>query len=332
MIVRQTAAEIEREATDWLMRLDCEGRTPELEAMLQQWLIGDERRRGAMLQAEAAWYLLSKIGAQEPDNSKDCLSAPEGVGTDELPSSPRISRRKLIVGGGSALAASLAGGLYLPMAGVEYSTLKGEVRRVPLTDGSVVAINTASLIHARVASGIRLVSLDRGEAWFQVAKDKSRPFLVEAGPVRIRAVGTAFSVRRYDNGAEVIVTEGVVRVWTDGADGHQVQLVAGEQAFVADNAAITRASSSRSNVDRALAWRGGTIDLAGERLGDAAFEFNRYNQRLIVISDPSVANERFYGVFRTDDPDGFVAAIENSLNVSVDRSRADEIRIEGAFN
>jgi transmembrane sensor len=367
---RQTAAQIEREATQWLMRIDREGRTPEVEAELEAWLAGDRRRRGAWLQAEAAWLILDRMGEEitaadpaavipvkltgsamprlaevtsggrdDPFNGTQGHGAASGgvafepTGTGVMGHGLRrddsrtvLSRRRLIFGGGAAIAASLAGGLFILTRPERFVTTVGEIRRIPLADGSTAAINTRSAIAVAMADDRRTIRLDQGEAWFQVVRDRGRPFVVEAGRVRVQAVGTAFAVRRRDSGADVLVTEGVVEAWADGAEGVKIRLAAGQRAFVADNAAIRQVPSAPSEVDRTLAWRSGRIDLAGETLGHAAEEFNRYNGRRIVIGDPRLADERFYGVFRTDDPEGFARAVHTSLEVPVSVG-TDEIRI-----
>lgn len=333
-MTRELASEIEAEAARWLMRLDREGRTPALAQELEIWLAGDSRRRGAWLQAEAAWLLLDGLAARDgqavPDVQDDEEAVPQGAveftgGPDR--SDGAISRRRMMfAGGAAALAASLAGGFFWLAPAENYVTQVGEIRRVPLADGSTAAINTRSAVRIAFASERRAVRLDEGEVFFQVARDSARPFVVEAGRIRVMAVGTAFSVRRRDGGAEVLVTEGTVEAWADGADGARIRLSAGQRAFVADNAAISERPAGPSEVDRALAWRSGRIDLAGETLGYAASEFNRYNRRQIVIADPALEQERFYGVFRTDDPEGFARAVNGSLSVPV-RADSQEIRI-----
>jgi transmembrane sensor len=315
---REIAAEIEREASHWLMRIDREGRTPELTAELEEWLAGDRRRRGAFLQTEATWYLLDRLG--QPDEAAN-------DGENDNPAI-RMTRRRLLMGGAAAIAASFAGGLFFLSQPERIGTAVGEIRRVPLADGSTAAINTASEIAVAMKEARRIVRLDKGEAYFQVAHDRARPFIVEAGRIRVLAVGTAFSVRRRENGADVLVTEGVVEAWADGAEGNKARIAAGQRAFIADNAAISEARTDSSEVDRALAWRSGRVDLAGESLQHAVDEFNRYNARKIVIADPRLAQERFYGVFRTDDPEGFATAVHTSLNVGVS-STSTGIRIGG---
>lgn len=295
------------EAARWVIRLDRHGRSPELLAKLNAWLESDSRRKGAFLRAEAAWASLDTIVCAEE-------GAADGVSPDSHPH-PRRSRRWILGAGGSALAATIVAGVTFFRSGERYRTALGEIRRVPLADGSIAALNTASAIEVALADKVRRVRIEKGEAWFQVAKDRSRPFIVEAGRVRVVAVGTAFSVRREDAGAVILVTEGVVEAWNDGAEGHRIRLTAGERAFVADNSEIQLKPAKSSQVDRALAWRTGKIHLDGEPLAEAISEFNRYNHRRIELVDPGLAQERFFGVFRTDDPAGFAAAIQQSLDV-----------------
>ncbi len=308
------AGDIDAEAARYVARMDGDDWSDANEDELDAWLARDPRHPGALLRAQAAWMTL------------DRPFAAHAASRDRAAPAPRFSRRGLLAGGGAAIAASIAG-VALLSGGTSYATAVGEIRRVPLGDGSIAAINTASAIEVRLAETGRDVRLDRGEAWFQVASDSNRPFVVAAGRARIRAVGTAFSVRRGDRGAHVLVTEGVVEVWADGAEGHRVRLAAGSRAFVADDAAIAETPAAPSAIDRALAWRNGKIDLAGDRLDAAAAEFNRYNRRRIVVGDPAIAGERFDGVFRTDDPEGFAKAVKVSLGVPVDLSDPTQIRI-----
>lgn len=309
----RTAPDMHGEAAAWVARMDAGQWGDADEAGLQAWLAGDPRRAGALLRAQASWATLDR-----PDEVETGVQARQRHWR---------SRRGLLAGAGGALAASLAGGLIWFNFGRTYATEIGEIRRVPLADGSTAAINTSSRIEVDLGPSRREVRLTRGEAWFQVAPDRTRPFIVLAGRVRARAVGTAFAVRRRDDGAEILVTEGTVEAWADGAEGNRIKLTAGQRAFVADNAAIVEPPAAPSSVDRALAWRSGRIDLVGDTLSDAIAEFNRYNQRRLVLADPALADEQFDGVFRTDDPEGFAVAIRSSLSVPIDLSDPDMIRI-----
>lgn len=299
----QTAGEIDDEACAWALRLD--GRDLDLadDPELDAWLAADPRRRGAFLRAQAALSLL--------DRGRALADTPP-----VLTRSP--SRRGLLIAGagGGAVAAGLAASALLSAEVRRYATGLGEIRRVPLQDGSLIAINTRSDLEVALSSHLRRVKLDAGEAWFEVAKDAARPFVVQAGPVRIRAVGTAFSVRRQDEGCDVLVTEGVVEAWLDGAADRPARLAAGFKSLIAAGRdAIT--VQAPEDIERSLSWRTGSIALDGQSLAEAAEEFNRYNERRIVIDDPDLAKRRFVGLFRTNDPEGFSAAVAATIGARV---------------
>ena len=298
MSERETAEAINEQAMRWVARLDREGSEGDLQAELETWLAADPRRQGAFLRAEAAWGVLDRAGVLTPE-------------VEEAPP----TRRRLLVGGGMAAAAvAMSGGwlTYRAVRGVSIKTAKGEIRRVPLADGSMAIVNTDTSVRVDLQPDLRAVALDDGEAWFQVAKDGDRPFVVKIGDVRVRAVGTAFSVRRLPGGAVVQVTEGVVETWCVGKEAAVVRVAAGGKALVAPEAApaVTR---DAEQIDRNLAWRTGLIVLDGDTLGQAAAEFNRYNDRQIVIEDNELASQTYVGRFRTNEPEAFVRSVALTL-------------------
>jgi transmembrane sensor len=309
---RESSNEIETEAVRWIWRLDREGQTPELTTALETWLAGDTRRRGAFLQAEAAWTMLNS--ARRRPGEVDIVNGR----LEYSASQPKKAwSRRLLIAGGAAIAAGVAGIALMRLARNQYTTGMGEILILPLADGSTASINTQSKVDIELASDARIVNLAQGEAWFQVAKDPLRPFVVKAGRVRVRAVGTAFSVRRHIAGVSVLVTEGVVETWVEGAPAHGVKVSAGAKAMLSDQAVISTAAMPNGEAERALAWRAGKIDLSGETLAEAAAEFNRYNARKLIISDEQLAQQRFFGVFRTDDPGAFARAVHESLGAEV---------------
>lgn len=293
MVDRESAADIEADAARWVVRVDREGDDPGVRAELEAWLAGDRRRVGAYARAEAGWMHLDRasvLAAEAP-------TAP----------APSIVRRRGVIGGLGLLAAGLAAVVVAPrLLARRYGTALGEIRRVPMADGSVAAINTSSELEVSMRPRLRAVRLERGEAWFAVAKDPDRPFVVESGPVRVRAVGTAFSVRKHDGGSDILVTEGLVEVWTDGQAPRRV--AAGQRVFADNDAGVSVPPKADANLARQLAWRDGQIVLDGQTLAEAAAEFNRYNDRKIEVADPHLAGERFVGWFRTNDPEGFAEA------------------------
>ncbi|NQE64781.1 FecR domain-containing protein [Caulobacter sp. RHG1] len=317
---RQTAQEIEADALDWVMALD-RSNDARSQRRLDAWLAGDTRRQGAFLKAQAMWATLGE----------------EASGAEVTPlfpaATPRrarrgIDRRTAMVGGG--LAASLAAAIGFVLSPQVYRTEKGEQRAMPLEDGSTIRINTDSALSVALTRERRRIRLKDGEAWFKVAHDKARPFMVEAGGVAVRATGTAFAVRRAENGVDVLVTEGSVDVWSLDAPDRKVALKAGQSLFVANAAPApdkARILDDAGEVRRKLAWRDGRIELDGETLGFAAAEFNRYNRLQLRVTGDALAGERLYGVFSVDDPEAFARAAQVSLQASVQRPSSDEIAI-----
>lgn len=309
-----SANEIDDEAALWAVRIDARGAEAEQDPELKAWLAGDPRRAGALLRAQAAISFLDRGRAL----------------AGSTPLQTPSSNRRALIAAGAVLAALVGGGLWR-LRPQRLDTGLGEIRRVPLADGSMVAINTNSTLEIDLKPKAREISLKQGEAWFQVAKDPERPFVVAAGPVRVRAVGTAFSVRRREqeaSGVDIMVTEGVVEAWVEGVDAPRHRLSAGGRLVLASTTA-TPVVESASDIERSLAWRNGEIALDGESLEEAAKLFNRYNSRPIVIEDPDLAKERFVGLFQTNAPESFASAVAATLGAEV---RVDEraIRISRA--
>ncbi|MBO9560425.1 MAG: FecR domain-containing protein [Caulobacter sp.] len=313
MIERESAADIEARAVRWVVRADQGLLTAAERAELDAWLAGDPRRAGAHARAEAAWVMLDRAKA---------LSGPS-----PSPARGGMVRRGLLAGLGAAVAACAAIVVVPRLLSARYGTAVGEIRRVPLSDGSLAAINTDTVLDVAMRPRLRQVKLDKGEAWFQVAKDPQRPFVVESGPVRVRAVGTAFSVRRRDGGCEVLVTEGVVEAWSQEVGAAPRRVRAGERIFVSDEVGPASPAAAPIDITRSLAWREGQIVLDGEAFAAAAAEFNRYNARKIVIADETMGEEKLVGWFRTNEPESFARAAASSFGGKVS-VRGDVILVE----
>jgi transmembrane sensor len=308
----ESAETIDQAAYAWIARLDREGASPDLVSELDAWLAGDPRRRGAYLRAEAIW---SKL-----DRAALAASAPSEA---EARPRPRVSRRGLI-GAGAALAAGLAG-VWVVSRGQVLATAVGERRHLALADGSTVDVNTASRLQVTMQRHLRRIRLAAGEAWFQVEKDASRPFVVEAGRVRVQAVGTAFAVRRLEDGAEVYVTEGVVESWVADQPASRTRIAAGQTVRMMEAATVPSVvvSAPAGVIDRKLAWRGGRIEFDGETLAEAIADFNRYNARKLRLGAPELAGRRLQGVFHSDDPEGFARSAAVVLGSSVTPSPSE---------
>lgn len=198
------------------------------------------------------------------------------------------------------------------------STEIGERTLLVLADGSKVTLNTASAVHADYSGQERRVTLVRGEAFFDVAKDSNRPFVVYAGSRHVVAVGTAFDVRLQDRQVKVTLVEGKVRVLRINGS-----TAVGATAPVQPESAVTLEAGStlvarddgadqleRLDTARATSWRSGNLVFDGERLSDVVAEMNRYSREQLVIGNPALAERRVSGVFEPAGGPGFAKALE----------------------
>ncbi len=331
-------------AARWAVRADAGALGPDEERELETWLAADSRHRGAYVRARAQWVDLDRLAALQGSASSAAESsrvaqpvaeepAPEpaaaraGVGARPEARRATLPRRQLLVAGIAAMGV-LGGGLswlILREAQERYTSGIGEVRRIAIEDGSTLLLNTASEVTVRLTTQQRDIRLVRGEALFEVAHDKSRPFIVHANDAAVRAVGTAFAVRLDAAQVDVTVTEGVVEVGdsktlsglgptTAPASRPDVKRVAAhEHAVIARSRAPDVEPIAPAKADRQLAWREGMVSFDGESLQTAVAEINRHNRRQIVIDDPTLAAMPIVGVFRAIDLEGFSAAAAAAL-------------------
>ncbi len=295
-------------ACRWAATID-RGLAPDEEVRLAAWLAADRRHRGALLRASAALSLLDRGRA---------LASGDG---EPAHARPRRDRRWLY-GGGGAIAAMLVVGVVIGSSTARterIDTRVGEIRRMPLADGSVAMVNSDTVLRVAYTKARRDVEVAKGEAWFEVAHNSARPFVVASGPFRVQAVGTAFDVRRDGDAARVVVTKGVVRIWSI-ADARAVRHVAaGHGATLRVGSPVQVAALAPQASDQQLAWREGRIVLDNMTLGAAVAEFNRYNNEQLAVA-PQLAGRRVVGWFRIYDVDGFAAASAAMVGGRVEHS------------
>jgi len=195
-----------------------------------------------------------------------------------------------------------------------------------LPDGSHVDMGARSILDVDFTGTQRRLKLRNGQAFFRVKHDATHPFVVDAGDIRVIAVGTAFDVRR--SGAEVSVTvqEGAVEVQKDGSAMAPVRATAGHQ-LVFD---ATTGEMRRSIVDpeMALAWRDGRLEFAGDTLDAVIESVNRYARRPIVIADPALGKLTFTGTVFVDSIDASLDAMQQVFPLQVRRSAHEIILVK----
>lgn len=307
---------IDREALDWVVRQSDHPLDEDARRAFEAWYAADIRHQGAYLRAVAIHRALNGATVQESLRPKRERLEAEWAGASWQRNG---SRRAFLAAGGAAAGAALFA-LTRLFGGADrtvLTTARGEFRKVPLADKSVADINSNSRLEVRMTARARQVTLTRGEVWLEVAKDKTKPFIVAAGEVRVRAVGTAFGVRRFANGAEVLVTEGTVEVWNGDGGARKRLLHAGERTVVADRATDIAVARQPVEVQRKLAWREGKLIFDNQTLSEAVAEFNRYSQKKIVIADPALGRSTLVGQYQIDAPERFAQDVGAFLQIPV---------------
>jgi transmembrane sensor len=308
--------QIEHTAADWWARL----RDPALPepALLQwsEWLEADPRHADAF---ERACALAESAATMDAGSRREFVARFAPV--------PRVRRRGL-----PRVALALAAGVALVFVAAElflalrpgamndphqYTSERAGHRDIDLPDGSSIELGGATSVTTRYGRDERTVDLEAGEAFFRVAH-APRPFVVNAGPLRIRDLGTAFNVRRTGDRVTVAVTEGRVRVSPLAArdDAATVELGAGrEVSFDPETQAMRILDVDPAT---ATAWRGHRLEFVNEPLSSVVDNVNRYSARPIRLADPTLGRMTFTGTVQVDTIDSWVAALPRVFPLRVD--------------
>jgi transmembrane sensor len=320
-MTKKTAHQIDAEAAGWAARIDRGPLELPEEQVFHAWLHQDARCAGAYARMRALALTTERARALGPDFDPAAFAP-----------APFMARRTVLRVGGALAAAGLIAvtGTWAALRHRgRFSTGKGETKVIALKDGSVVTLNTASEIQVNYSDTLRSVELIGGEALFDVAKNKVRPFVVAAGDTSVRVVGTSFTVRHLDaTPVQVLVREGIVEVFKPATGAVPVRITANNMAVASfdSDSAIAATPVPAAQVHRQLAWQNGQLAFEGETLAQAVQEFSRYSDTKIVVDDPALSREEIAGLFNATDPVGFAQTIAISLNAHA-RIGEGEVRL-----
>jgi len=328
---QHSAKSLEETAAEWVARLDAGELTPQEQAALDSWLESDSRCVGAFARARAI-FLSPGVQAVRGRPSLPALSA-------------RAARYGLLATA-ATVAAVVAGIAFLgrgPQVDKHvYSSELGEIRQIPLADGTRVTLNTNTALRVEYSTDARLVTLERGEAYFNVAKDPRRPFIVVGPSAQVRAVGTAYDVRLGAEDGEMRIRVAAGRVAVEPPPSQRnfgiralsrlvgLASVHGAYLNVNQEAEVTVGQDGPDKgeiqvsvrdlpaavFERSLMWREGMLSLEGVTLADAVAEFALYSPQKIVIHG-TLANEHVSGLFAVSNPSAFARAVAISLKAKI---------------
>ena len=203
----------------------------------------------------------------------------------------------------------------LASEGEVFSTSTGQRSALLLADGSLLSLNTDSEVAVDMSTASRALTLRRGEAHFEVAHDTARPFIVTVAGHTVRAVGTAFNIRRRGQvEADVLVTSGTVSV---SGDAQAATLNAGQLLALRADGSGRLSTLDAQAVESQLAWRRGVLIFDGQTLAEAIAEIDRYTPKQIRLADPALRSKRIVGYFPTDDMQQLLQSLQANFGLAV---------------
>jgi transmembrane sensor len=317
------------DAAAWWLRVESAAMSVRERAEFVDWLRESPLHVAEMLRLARLHRSLSRFSRWD-EVASELLADAEGASNIiplacDIPQAPKSNAVRFRRFSLAAVAASvvIAGCLVFfgTRGGIE--TQVGEKRAITLDEGSEVTLAPNTRIRVRLDNDRRLVLLLKGQAFFHVHSDLHRPFWVEAGPARTRAIGTSFSVERHSDTVIVTVVEG--RVAVNQLRGTDVSVNANEQVALTENGSAAPVHKVDGKVE--TAWLQGELIFDNDSVADVVHRFNAYNRTQIHVLDAALARRSVTAVFQATDPDSFVAFLQSVGGVRVQRKGDNEILI-----
>jgi transmembrane sensor len=329
--MNEQARDIELErleaAASWLLRLR---ESPDDERLVAEWLdwCDDNGNLDAFQRVQDTWHTAGDVRPAEPQ------------------AATRQRRRRRpghVFAQAAAVAAVLLGGAAVwtvmqPFGGETLSTEVAMHASSNLPDGSHIDLGALSRVRVKYSETERRLTLDAGEAFFEVAHDPERPFVVKAGDVTVTAVGTAFNVHRAGERVVVTVSEGRVRLQSDTGRIWNIVAPAAEPSVPVEAAAGEQAVYSKeekriltaavADPGAATAWRLGVLKFVHEPLNVVISDLNRYSRRKIELGDPALRDLRYTGTVFNNSLEDWLTAVENVFPVQVKHLDDNRIVLE----
>lgn len=315
-------------AARWLV---CLRESPDDEHLIAEWLTwcdADDANLETFQRIQDTWRTAGEVRTAE--------SKPAAV-------PPRVIRRwwtgTSAFARAAAVAVLLLGGaavwMVMQPGGDTLSTAVAMHASSSLPDGSHLDLGALSRVHIQYSERERRLKLDSGEAFFEVAHDPARPFVVDAGKLTVTAVGTAFNVHRTGDRVVVTVSKGRVRLQSDSgriwditpSRDEVVEASAGQQATYSDKQEHI-VTAAVADPDDAAAWRHGVLKFVHEPLNVVISDLNRYSHRKIELGDPDLNRLRYTGTVFSNSLDDWLKAVQNVFPVRVERVDDNHVILE----
>lgn len=326
---------IDEAAAEWFVRRDAGFAPGEAEAFAR-WRLADPRHAAAWERIQAGAALLEHIPLLAPA-VQERLAASENRSAEERSPGWRHAWRVVLPLAAllvfAAMVASWAPWRADPSPAGQRFTAAMAGERFTLADGSVLELNADSAVDVRYSPAERGLTLARGEAHFIVSHDAARPFVVQAGNVSVRAIGTAFNIRLGPSEVEVMVTAGRIRI-TDptsdaGANRPTSEWTAGQHVVIAPGRPPRLRELDAAGRSERLAWHG-LLKFAETPLADVITQFNQRNAVQVSLGSAVLGRRPVDGSFRADNVEAFVRLLEETGDIVAERPGANRIVLRSA--
>lgn len=315
--------EVRREAHEWCAQIEAGGLSPTERQCFANWLSADPSHEAAYERATLLWQ---EVGDLDEAVVPPIAFRPLFRERFQTWCDVGWGRWSLRFTGVATAFATIAflfiqilpSGWYL-LEFEHYETAVAEVRDITLSDDSVIALGAQTSLSVAIGEDRRRVRLHSGEAFFDVEKDKARPFTIRSGESQVTVIGTAFNLRQTDAGLRVAVAEGRVEVGAavQGVQRSAKELRAGEQVLVSGDGEVGEISPV--NPDKLGAWRRNRLIYVGATLAEVLVDANRYRDGWIILRDRELADLRITGAFDARDIDGMLATLAEALPITLSR-------------
>ncbi len=319
------ATGVDAAAAAWVVRHE-RGLSAAEQDAFSAWLAADPRHRAAFAEQRWSWEELDRLSGLQ-------TSVHAGPEATRPPARRRFVAPLALAGIAAAAAIVFFNFSRPPTAALAASAPPLALcEEEKLADGSRVVLNRGAAIAVLFTAHERRVRLERGEAHFAVAKDPARPFVVEVDGVAVRAVGTAFSVKRGVDSVAVLVTEGTVALNSPAVSNAELAplITAGQKAVVSlspQAAATVIEAVATDEMEARLAWKPRLLEFDEAPLAEIAAEFNRRNPVRIEIASSALRARRLSATLRSDNVEGFVRMLEADFGIAASRPQVGVIEL-----
>jgi len=313
-----TAQDVRALASEWLERRVSEDWSDKDQAELDAWVAESATNKVAYMRVSAAWAKADRIVVLKTPSFRPAAPAQrKGI----VSTSFQIAAALIVA---SAIGIGTTQYLSRP-DGTVYSTAVGGHKTITLSDGSRIELNTDTSLRIALKDDRRNIVLDKGEAFFHVTHDSSRPFVVTVGSHRITDIGTEFVVRRQPGEVKVSLVEGRAQFENIGTTGSKPAVLAPGDVVVATSKDFSVTRKPVHDLDETMAWRHGSLIFFHTSLADAAKEINRYNEQKVVVADTHAARLKINGTFPVNDVRLFGRVAHVVLGVNVENKGGDVV-------